>query len=74
MIPAVTARNSTEIDQTVSMIRETYPKVKAIGVAADGCKLSDLKMLVSKVRPFQKYALNTWPIICCDRSTSTLAL
>lgn len=74
MIPAVTARHSSEIDQTVSMIRETYPKVKAIGVAADGCKLSDLKMLVSKVTLIQKPTVNTWPIICWDRSTSTLAL
>lgn len=50
-LAAVTARNAIEVEKTRSEIAKSYPDSKVIGIVADGCKHSDLEMLVQQVSP-----------------------
>ena len=48
-VVAITARNATEVVETTKEVQELFPKVKVVGVPADGCKLDELEALVKKV-------------------------
>jgi len=48
-VAAVTARNAMEVEETRAEIAKSCPESKVIGVVADGCKYSDLEMLVQQV-------------------------
>ncbi|EMC96070.1 hypothetical protein BAUCODRAFT_148904 [Baudoinia panamericana UAMH 10762] len=63
----VTARNALEVEDTVSEIRKASPDVKAIGEAADACKLADLEMLVQKVNE----QLGVIDVLICNAGTNT---
>lgn len=66
-IKAITARNAKEVAETTAELQEEFPKIKVIGVPADGCKLSDLEMLVKKVNE----ALGPIDVLLCNAGTNS---
>ncbi|KAI5194255.1 hypothetical protein E4T38_09624 [Aureobasidium subglaciale] len=43
------ARNAAEVEASCEEIKACCPDIKAVGIVADGCKHSDMEMLVAKV-------------------------
>lgn len=64
---AITARDAGEVDETVKEIAAACPGVKVIGMPADGCKRSDLEMLVGKVNEH----LGPIDALVCNAGTNT---